>query len=181
MSLFYMSFLHCSLVYSSALSFPRFSAITKLNGTNYKRWVESLMMNLIIMKLNLALKVEIPLKPNVESSANEKKFYEDWDYSNSCCLIIMENHMEDSIYASIPKIENAKDFLYDIGKKYTKLSKQKLRFNKGRRSKWFILTKVVTIMVNMMRRDATLDHLRSTFRNVALMLSIQCLVLLNRM
>ena len=31
--------------------------------------------------------------------------------------------MEDSIYASIPKIENANDFLYAISKKYTKFSK----------------------------------------------------------
>ena len=31
--------------------------------------------------------------------------------------------MEDSIYASIPKIENAKDFLYAINKKYTMFSK----------------------------------------------------------
>ena len=30
--------------------------------------------------------------------------------------------MEDSVYASIPKIENAKDFLYTISKKYTKFS-----------------------------------------------------------
>ena len=36
MSLFHMYFLHCSLVYSSALSFPQFSVIMKLNGTNYK-------------------------------------------------------------------------------------------------------------------------------------------------
>ena len=36
-------------------------------------------------------------------------------------------------------------------------------------------------MVDMMRRDVTLDHFQSTFRNVALMLSEQCLVLLNRM
>ena len=39
------------------------------------------------------------------------------------CLMIMENHMEDSIYASIPKIENAKEFFYAISKKYTKFSK----------------------------------------------------------
>ena len=117
MSLFYMYFLHCSLVYSSTLSFPRFAVITKLNGTNYKQWVKSLMMNLTIMKLNLAL------KPTVESSANETKFYENWEYSNSCCLMIMENHIEDSIYASIPKIENAKEFLDAISKKYTKFSK----------------------------------------------------------
>ena len=31
--------------------------------------------------------------------------------------------MEDSIYANIPKIENTKDFLYVISKKYTKFLK----------------------------------------------------------
>ena len=57
----------------------------KLNMTNYKQWVKSLMMNLTIMKLNLALKVEAPPKPIAESSAEENKSYEDWEYSNSCC------------------------------------------------------------------------------------------------
>ena len=75
------------------------------------------------MKLNLALKVQVPLKPIVESSANEKKFYEDWEYFNSCCFMIMKNHMEESIYARIPKIENAKEFLDAISKKFTKFSK----------------------------------------------------------
>ena len=37
--------------------------------------------------------------------------------------MIMNNHMEDSIYTSIPKIENAKEFLDVISKKYTKFSK----------------------------------------------------------
>ena len=63
----------------------------------------------------------------------------------------------------------------------SKLSKLKLSSNKGRRSKWFILIEVVSIMVDIMRHEATLNHLKSTFRNVALMLSIQCLVLLNGM
>ena len=79
-------------------------------------------MNLTIMKMNLALKVEAPPKPTAKSSTNKKKFYEDCEYSNSYCLMIMENHMEDSVYASIPKIENAKGFLYAISKKYTKFS-----------------------------------------------------------
>ena len=39
--------------------------------------------------------------------------------------MIMETHMEDSIHANIPKIENAKDFLYVISKKYTKFSKNR--------------------------------------------------------
>ena len=81
------------------------------------------------MKLNLTLKVEALLKSNVESFANEKKSYEKpiwrtlFKYSNSCCLMIKENHIEDSIYESIPKTENAKEFLDVFGKKYTKLSK----------------------------------------------------------
>ena len=79
-------------------------------------------MNVTIMKLNLALKVKTSLKPTAECSANEIKSYDDWEYSNSC-LMIMENHMKDSIYASIPKIENAIEFLYAISNKYTKLSK----------------------------------------------------------
>ena len=61
----------------------------------------------------------------VESSASEKKFYEDYEYFNSCCLMIMENHMKESIYANIPKIENAKEFLYAISKKYIKFSNNK--------------------------------------------------------
>ena len=51
----------------------------KLNETNYKQWVKSLMIILTIMKLNLALKVESPPKPTVESSTNEEKFYDEWE------------------------------------------------------------------------------------------------------
>ena len=77
------------------------------------------MMNLTIMKLNLVLKVEAPPKPSIESSACEKRFYEDIEYYKSCYLMIMENHMEESMYANIPKIENVKEFLDTISKKYT--------------------------------------------------------------
>ena len=72
-----MYFLHCSLVYFSVLSFPQFFVVMKLNETNYKQWVKSLMINLMIMKLNLALKVETPPKPTLESSVKEKKSYDD--------------------------------------------------------------------------------------------------------
>ena len=80
-----------------------------------------------------------------------------------------------SRYGFVKLIREKSDYL-----EASTLSKLKLSSNKGRRSKWFILIEVVSIMVDMMRRDATLDHLRSTFRNAALMLSIQCMVLLNK-
>ena len=75
------------------------------------------------MKLNVTLKVEAPPKPSTESFANGKKFYKDCEYYNSRCLMIMKNHMEESIYANTHKIENAKEVLDDINKKYTKFSK----------------------------------------------------------
>ena len=75
-------------------------------------------MNLTIMKLDMTLKVEAPPKPTIESSTKEKKSYEDRKYSSSCCLMIMENHIEDSIYESIPKTKNAKELLDVVGKKY---------------------------------------------------------------
>ena len=79
----------------------------KFNESNCKKSVKSIIMNLTIMKLNLTLKVEAPPKPTVESFAKKKKLYGDCEYSNSCCLMIMENHMKDSIYENIPNIENA--------------------------------------------------------------------------
>ena len=38
--------------------------------------------------------------------------------------MIMKNHMKESIYASIPEFDNAKEFLDVISKKYTKFSKK---------------------------------------------------------
>ena len=52
----------------------------------------------------------------------KKKFSESSEDFNSCCLMIMKNNKEESIYASIPKIENAKEFLDAISKKFTKFS-----------------------------------------------------------
>ena len=43
--MFYMYILHCSHVYSSSLSFPQFSTITKLNGTNYQNGKNELSNN----------------------------------------------------------------------------------------------------------------------------------------
>ena len=40
--------------------------------------------------------------------------------------MIMSYHMEDSIRDSIPKVENAKEFLDDINNKYKKFSKKEL-------------------------------------------------------
>ena len=69
------------------------------------------MMNLTIMRMDLALRTTAPLKPADGVAEKDKKFYKEWEYSNSCFLMIMRYHMDESIRHSIPKTENANDFL----------------------------------------------------------------------
>jgi hypothetical protein len=52
------------------------SAIKTLTGTNYEDWYESLTINLAIMNLDLALRVEAPAALTEKSSAKEKTYYE---------------------------------------------------------------------------------------------------------
>ncbi|KAM6556990.1 hypothetical protein CsatB_004009 [Cannabis sativa] len=112
-----------ALVSHSALSVPRNSAMLTLNGTNHKQWVESLMLNLTLMRVDLALRMDAPPKPADDATEKDKKSYEDWEHSNRCCLMLMRYHMDESIRDSIPQIENAKDFLAAIKEKYKKFSK----------------------------------------------------------
>ena len=48
MSLFYMYFCYYSLIYSSAMSFPKFFVITKLNETNYNNGKNELFDNHLV-------------------------------------------------------------------------------------------------------------------------------------
>ena len=52
----------CCSYFPSALRNPTVSTIFKLNGTNHNQCVESFMMNLIVMKLDLALRIPYPSK-----------------------------------------------------------------------------------------------------------------------
>ena len=49
--------------FSFVLSNLTVSSFLKLNRTDYKQWVESLIMNLIVMKLDLALRIPCHLNP----------------------------------------------------------------------------------------------------------------------
>ncbi|XP_040990963.1 uncharacterized protein LOC121238189 [Juglans microcarpa x Juglans regia] len=75
------------------------------------------------MNLDLALRTEIPAKPTNESSIEEKTHYERWEHSNRTCLMIMRHTIDKSIRQSIHQIDNAKDFLEAVGKKFTKFDK----------------------------------------------------------
>ncbi|KAH7841940.1 hypothetical protein Vadar_026323 [Vaccinium darrowii] len=99
------------------------SAIKILSGTNYEDWKESLKVNLAIMNLDLAIREEEPPKPTAKSYAEEKAYHERWEHFNRTCLMIMKYTMDKSIEQSVPDNENAKAYLADIGKQFTKFDK----------------------------------------------------------
>ncbi|KAL5775561.1 hypothetical protein ACOSP7_013118 [Xanthoceras sorbifolium] len=100
------------------------SAIKTLTGSNFDEWYESLSMFLGIMNLDLALRVNPPHIPTVESSFEDKKFYESWEHSNRNCLMIMQFTIEKPIRKSVPAdCSNAKAFLDAIKQQYTRFDK----------------------------------------------------------
>jgi hypothetical protein len=115
-----------SILGNQGLSLP-LSAIKTLTGTNYKDWNESLTINLAIMNLDLALRVETPAALTKKSFAEEKTYYERWGHSNMTCLMIMKYTIDKSIRQSITCIDSAKDFLATVGDKFTKFDKAENR------------------------------------------------------
>ena len=102
--IFYMHNDNYYFCFPSALSNTTFSAILKLHETNHRQCVESLMMILTTMKLDLALRIPCPSKLIAKSFADVKKLYKEWEYLNHCRMMIIRYHMEDSICDSIPKV-----------------------------------------------------------------------------
>ena len=86
-------------------------SMMKLDGTNYQKRKKTLVMNLIFLKLDLTLEIDPPKKPNDESSAIIKKLYEDWKHSNKCCMMMMENCMDEVVYAIFLRWIQQRDFL----------------------------------------------------------------------
>jgi hypothetical protein len=76
--------------------------------------IESLTINLVIMNLDLASRVEALARLIEKSSAEEKTYYERWGHSNRTCLMIMKYTIDKSIRQSITCNNSAKDFLFFI-------------------------------------------------------------------
>ncbi|PON42007.1 hypothetical protein PanWU01x14_285390 [Parasponia andersonii] len=85
-------------------------------------------MNLVIVEENLALTVEEPSKLDDSSSDSTKKFYNEWQYSNRYCLMIIRYHIEESIHDSIHETKTAKEFLVEVDKKYVKFVKSEKEY-----------------------------------------------------
>ncbi|XP_062170455.1 uncharacterized protein LOC133876187 [Alnus glutinosa] len=111
-----------SVLENQGLSLP-LSAIKTLAETNYEDWYESLTINLTIINLDLALRVEALAALIEKSFAEEKTYYERWGHSNRTYLMIMKYTIDKSIRQSITCTDSVKDFLAAVGDKFTKFDK----------------------------------------------------------
>ena len=64
--------------------------IPMLNESNFKSWQDNLLIVLVVMDLNLALRVDFPPPLTDESAIDDKNDMERWEGSNHMCITIMK-------------------------------------------------------------------------------------------
>jgi len=92
-------------LHSHATSVPIF------NGLNFFYCCDQVQFNLGVLDLDLVFQIE---KPNVitdDSSNEEKTHYRVWEKSNKLSMIIMRMSIASNIKFTLPKIDNAKEFM----------------------------------------------------------------------
>ncbi|GAB2297874.1 hypothetical protein Dimus_038497 [Dionaea muscipula] len=82
-----------------------------LNGTNYTKWKQHIMIMLGCMDLDLALRIDRP--------AADAQNYEKWDRSNRMSLMIIQSVILDTIRGSITEENSAKEFLKQLADRFT--------------------------------------------------------------
>ncbi|XP_057739841.1 uncharacterized protein LOC130956928 [Arachis stenosperma] len=92
-------------LHSHATSVPMF------NGLNYSDWSEQVQFQLGVLDLDLALQVQKPAAITVLSSNEEKAHYKAWEKSNRLSLMFMRMSIANSIKSTLPKTDNAKEFM----------------------------------------------------------------------
>lgn len=90
------------------------STVVKLNRLNYVEWSEHIQFTLGIMGIDEAImKVEPPAITET-SSEDDNALYESWEWSNRLSLNLMRISMAENINPSMPKTENARDFMLKV-------------------------------------------------------------------
>lgn len=81
-------------------------------------------MHLLVQKIEKVMEKDSLEKLTAESVDEVKKQYEDLQYVNRCCIIIMESYMNDIVYDSLPKTDIVKQLFEKVGKKFSKVKKK---------------------------------------------------------
>ena len=88
--------------------------IPMLNGTNFKKWKEHIIIVLRCMDLDYALKENHPPDLTSASTTEQRFAMEKWERSNRMSLMIMKYSIPEAIRGAIPEETRAKTFLDQI-------------------------------------------------------------------
>ena len=88
--------------------------ISVLNGTNFKKWKEHVIIVLGCMDLDFALREDRPSDLTSASTAEQRSTMEKWERSNRMSLMIMKHSIPETIRGTIPEETQTKAFLDQI-------------------------------------------------------------------
>ena len=91
------------------------NSVVKFTGLNFVEWHEQIQFTLGIMDLDMAIvSDEQPAAITDSSSEHDRSIYEALERLNRLSLILMRMSMAENIKPSMPKTENAREFIQKI-------------------------------------------------------------------
>ncbi len=98
--------------------------VPMLNGSNFKDWIDNIMIILGCMDLNYTLQVEQPASLTAESFLDDKKNFEKWERSNRVSLMIIKRNIPEAFRGTASKeITMASEYLAHIEQRFVKNEK----------------------------------------------------------
>ncbi|KAF1879111.1 hypothetical protein Lal_00047783 [Lupinus albus] len=92
-------------------AFALVNGCVKFNGLNYADWSEQIQFSLGVMELDLAIIMDNVPTITETSSEADKTLYEAWERSNRLSLSLMKMSISDNVKPSMPKTDNAREFM----------------------------------------------------------------------
>ena len=92
--------------------------ILVLNGTNFKKWKEHIIIVLGCMDLDYALRKDHPADLTGASTTKQRAAIEKWERSNRMSLMIMKHTIPEAIRGAILEESQAKTFLDQIENRF---------------------------------------------------------------
>ena len=90
------------------------NGLVKFNGLNYAEWADHIDFQLGVMNLDIAIVMEKPATPTNESTDDDKKKFDLWERANRLSLNYMRMMIAENVKPSMPKTENAKEFMLKL-------------------------------------------------------------------
>ena len=92
--------------------------ILVLNGTNFKKWKEHVIIVLGCMDLDYALREDRPPDLTSANTAKQRSITKKWELSNRMSPMIMKHSIPEAIRGAIPEETRAKTFLDQIANRF---------------------------------------------------------------